>query len=755
MNFNLSIFLSLFTSFSLFAANDITLVSQQENSITLNVDLTKYSFDNSTMINGVAHTQIIAKSTYPSLLEGNPNLPHLSTSFQLPKVGTSNFIITSSTYKDYTNINMIPSKGNLKRNVNPSSIPYSKSSIYTQNSFYPQNIASLNQPFVFRSIRGQAIQITPFQYNPITKTLRVYTNIQITVNFNTTEDGFNEINNSKVLSNQINQINQRRFINYNKDKYTPVSEDGSMLIICKDDLIADMQDFVNWKIKKGIPTEIVAISSIGNNQTSIYNYVDDYYANNPGFVYLLIVGDHADVKSYNAGNAGNEVKWSDSKYGLLVGNNDWYPDVFVGRFSASNSSDLSIMLDRNMEYEITPMSGDWYKKAIGLGSNEGQGIGHMGEPDWQHLRNIRTDLMNFGFTEVFEFYDGSHGGADANGDPNGAIIMPAVNEGITLFNYTGHGAQNVCVTGNFGSSHINQASNNGKYPFVISVACNNGTFTTGPCISEAWMLADKNNSPTGAISACGSSILMSWAPPMATQDEIVDILVESYANNKKFTLGGLFYNGQMEMMDTYSNSGKEVVETWVFFGDPSVKIRTADPIDLTATHSPVTFLEDSVISINNCNASDAFVVLSQNNLIIGTGMTDANGDAQISVGQMDTLSDVTVVATKYNYRPYQGSIDVIEKEDEVITPSPISVTLYPNPISLNENLTISFSSIDDADVDVYIYNLTGKLVKEVKLSNLISGINEQSISIRGLSAGVYELYTIIDSKEWVSKFVIK
>ena len=172
MNFNLSIFLSLFTSFSLFAANDITLVSQQENEITLNVDLTKYSFDNSTMIDGVAHTHIIAKSTYPSLLEGNPNLPHFSTSFQLPKTGTANYSITNSTYKDYTNINMIPSKGNLKRNVNPSSIPYNKSSVYTQNSFYPQNIASLNQPFIFRSIRGQAIQITPFQYNPVTKTLR-------------------------------------------------------------------------------------------------------------------------------------------------------------------------------------------------------------------------------------------------------------------------------------------------------------------------------------------------------------------------------------------------------------------------------------------------------------------------------------------------------------------------------------------------------------------------------------------------------
>ena len=32
------------------------------------------------------------------------------------------------------------------------------------------------------------------------------------------------------------------------------------------------------------------------------------------------------------------------------------------------------------------------------------------------------------------------------------------------------------------------------------------------------------------LAAAGSSILMSWAPPMASQDEIVDILVESYPN---------------------------------------------------------------------------------------------------------------------------------------------------------------------------------------------------------------------------------
>ena len=165
---------------------------------------------------------------------------------------------------------------------------------------------------------------------------------------NSKEIGINEISDSRVLNRAINSINERRFINYKVQKYNPGEEDGSMLIICKDGLINDMENYVNWKFTKGIPTEIVPISSIGNNQTDIYNYVKDYYTNHPDLVYLLVVGDLPDVKSYNAGSTGQEIKWSDSKYGLLAGNNDWYPDVFVGRFSASNSNDLHLILSRNM-----------------------------------------------------------------------------------------------------------------------------------------------------------------------------------------------------------------------------------------------------------------------------------------------------------------------------------------------------------------------------------------------------------------------
>ena len=94
-----------------------------------------------------------------------------------------------------------------------------------------------------------------------------------------------------------------------------------------------------------IEVEIVDIATIGNSQTNIYNYVRSYYNQNPDFLYLLLVGDHNKVASYNAGSTGgwmSEIKWSDSKYGLVSNSNDWYPDIYVGRFSPSNLNDLNI-----------------------------------------------------------------------------------------------------------------------------------------------------------------------------------------------------------------------------------------------------------------------------------------------------------------------------------------------------------------------------------------------------------------------------
>jgi len=615
-----------------------------------------------TNISGTTYSIYNVSEGTPILEAGAPDLQKVTSSVIIPDEGATALSIKSSSYTEYQNVAIAPSKGSLLRNQSPSAIPYHFGSVYQQDQFYPGKLAELTDPYILRDHRGQTIITYPFQYNPVTKVLRIYDEITVGI----AEAPGNGINNLKKkgnekLTKEFEKIYQNRFVNYSsvasQKMYTPVSEDGRMLIICHDALANTMAPFVEWKNQKGIPTEMVNTSITGMNESSLNYYIANYYATYSDLVFVLLVGDHAQVNTNDLGMTwAGETKWSDSKYGFLAGS-DHYPEIFVGRFSTDNATDLTTMVNRVLEYEKDPAAGDWMSKAVGIASDEGPG--DDGEDDWEHMRNIRTDLMNYNYTEVFEFYDGSHGGEDAAGNPSTNDVALVINDGIGLFNYCGHGDQNSCVTSNYNSNAVNSATNNGKYPFVVSVACNNGTFAMGDCMGEIWMKATNNGSPTGSIACCASTILMAWSEPMAAQDEIVDILVESYTNNIKRTIGGLFYNGEMQMLDDYptsNSSGMEVMETWLLFGDPSTVIRTAVPTAITGSHNSSVNMSATSINVAS-NTEGALVCITQNNVILGTGII-SGGSATVTYNNPSTQDDLLVTITGYNGIPYQGNVNI-------------------------------------------------------------------------------------------------
>ncbi len=726
------------------------IISNQNNSIVVDFILTDYVIDDYKVLDGDMHQKIKALDAVAILKKGHPEVLKFTTNLQMPNEGVSSVNVISTSFDTKSDINLIPSKGNLYRNINPETIPYEKAEIYQQNNSYPGSLVVDGVPYIQRDVRGQTITLFPFQYNPVLKQLRVYNKVRFEVNFNTKTSGINELDELRKSSYNklIEDSYTRRYLNYIPKKYTSLGEEGSILIITPSEYISNLSSYIEWKRQAGFEVELVDISTIGNTQLNISNYVKDYYQQNPDFLYLIIVGDHNKVCAYNCGSTGgwmSEIKWSDAKYGLVSNSNDWYPDIYVGRLSPSNLTTLNIMLQRNLEYDITPDTSSYYKRALGLGSNEGAGYGDDGEADWQHLRNIRTDLLNYGYTDVYEFYDGSHGGQDANGNPNSNMVSNAVNQGIGLFNYTGHGDLNTCITGNYNSNHINSGTNNGMYPFVISVACNNGTFTSGTCISEAWQRASNLGTPTGAIAAAGSSILMSWAPPMATQDEIVDILVESYTNNKMQTLGGLFYSGQMKMLDDYNNAdGREVIETWVFFGDPSTMIRTDIPQDLTVTH-----LSSELVGVSSLNVfsstEDAVVTLKSNGSIISKSSVQ-NGQALLQFNSIELPDTLEIVVSAYNKVPYFGQFIVKDLPNPYGTAN--ELLIGPNPVDLNGSLHLIFELESDQEVSFNIFNQLGQMVfsNVVDLDQGFYGPNYTDVSIDLRKIGITTGQYIINAK---------
>ena len=71
---------------------------------------------------------------------------------------------------------------------------------------------------------------------------------------------------------------------------------GNMLVISYGSFMETVQPLVDWKNRKGIPTEMVNVSDIGSSSSAVQSYVANYYNDN-GLTFLLLVGDIAQIPS--------------------------------------------------------------------------------------------------------------------------------------------------------------------------------------------------------------------------------------------------------------------------------------------------------------------------------------------------------------------------------------------------------------------------------------------------------------------------
>ena len=265
--------------------------------------------------------------------------------------------------------------------------------------------------------------------------------------------------------------------------------------------------------------------------------------------------------------------------------------------------------------------------------------------------------MAYNYSDVTEHYEGSQGGLDMPGDPTALQVLDDLNSGASIINYTGHGWDQGWGTSGFSNTHVDQLTNVNKLPFIWSVACVNGNFTTTTCFGEAWLRATHSGQPTGAIGIMASTINQSWNPPMSGQLEMVDILIESYSGNIKRSFGGISMNGCMKMNDDYGTGGEDMTDTWVLFGDPSLVVRTDTPAPMTVTHQAQAIIGNDNIDVQ-CNVDGALVCLSIDGVILGRGYVNS-GNVNIMFSPLTTIDPIDVVVTAYNKQTYLGTINVI------------------------------------------------------------------------------------------------
>ncbi len=533
----------------------------------------------SVRIDGESFTDIYLEGESNKKDKGAPALPDVSRSVIIPDDARMRVRVIDSSYYEIENIDIVPSKGYISRKINPADVPYTFGKAYDTDAFYPGPLAALRRPYIMRDHRGIVVTANPFQYNPVRHVLRIYTDMTIEV----ASVGRGRMNvlhrRPRKLSRAFNQLYSSHFINYDSARrYTPLDEEGEMLIIVHDAWNSNVQPLKTHKESRGIPTTIVDVGSIGNNASSIKSYIQSVYDSND-LAFVLLVGDAAEVATplvmtyYGNGAA-------DPNYSLVAGA-DNYPDLIVGRFSAQSAAQVDTQVERTIEYETLPAIGQsWFWKGVGIASDD-VGSPDDGQLDWEHIRKIRDVLLNYGYTEVNELYEGSQSppGNDDPGNPVPQDVTDCLNDGRGIINYCGHGSPTSWGTTSFSTTNVDALTNDNMLPFIISVACNNGEFNNySTCFAEAWMRATNGTEPTGAIAIYASSVSQFWAPPMEAQDEFNWLYTDANTPPSYFSFGAHCYAGSCSMMDEYTasqtqaNSGIDMFNTWHVFGDPSLSI---------------------------------------------------------------------------------------------------------------------------------------------------------------------------------------
>jgi hypothetical protein len=645
--------------------------------ISLKFTLSELNFNEVKTDYGVAYVVNTPKA--PNILElGSPDLIYLTGSIIIPERGSMDIEVIPGEFEEFFNIEIAPSKGVLTRDLNPEDVPYLKGKVYQENAFYPGELASLRDPYILRDFRGQSIDVFPVQYNPVSKTLRVYSNLTVIVK-PSGKPGVNEMQSNRQISRvdrEFSDIYKRMFLNYNKSRYPILEEEGDLLIICFDSFMDAMQPFVNWKRTIGRKTTIVPKSEAGSTSAAIKSFVVDFY-NDPenNLTHLLLVGDAPQIPAGVISGSGD----SDNFYGYITGN-DSYNELFVGRFSAETVAHVETQVQRMIEYERDITTDDaWLNIGMGIARNEGTGSGHNGENDYVHMDFIRDTLLNFTYETVYREYDGNVPGVT---NTTAAQISNGINNGVSIINFCNHGSETGWSVANYSITHVNALTNVGKLPFIWSVACVNGNFVTNFCFAEAWLRATHNGEPTGAIGTMMSTINQPWQPPMTGQDEMVGILAEGFPNNIKRTFGGTSINGSMKMLDVHGTSGKQTHDTWVLFGDPTLMVRTDIPMDMIVSHNPTLFLGSTTFTVS-CDTDDAIVAVSyeddEGEVHLLASAIVQDGSALVEFEEPITEPvDLVIAITAFNKVTYLGTVSAVPADEPYVILKSFETTVSPD-----------------------------------------------------------------------------
>ena len=392
-------------------------------------------------------------------------------------------------------------------------------------------IAVVNETFTIRGIPCAMVYINPFAYNPAENKLTVIRKLTLKVNTPVVKiPGLD----SKTFESFL------RYVLVNFDAAVePVkgrSRNDGYHIITAPSFESGLSTFVSFRQNR-FNVQMVTTSTSGTSASAIQSYLKGL---SPTPTYLLLVGDVDDIPGSPGGSNLTALY-----YGSLDGNTT--PEIFVGRFSVTSSTELSNIVDKTIYMEQN--LGKIAKRNSFLA---GEDSNYWDVAEGSHNYVIDNYLDDY---ENIKFY--CHNNTISESD-----FTAALNEGVIFNYYSAHGSNTSWGAGDFSlsGSDMKALTNETHYAFQAGFCCLCGTYSTSECFTEAAI-----RGKGGSVTSIGATISTTWTPDDNIERGIFDAIFDD--NNPQTSVGASLAAGKL----SNSSSQKTYCEVYNIMGDAAVE----------------------------------------------------------------------------------------------------------------------------------------------------------------------------------------
>ena len=587
--------------------------------------------------------------------------------------------------------------------------------LYSQSTPYPASRVSIVSQNFFRGNCIVTIAVYPILYTPAENQIAYLSDINFSLEYisdsNYQKDMYFEEKDKAILSYMIDNPND--IIQFAPINLSPagsgtksISVNAKYLVVTERKLLPAFAELLDWKRRKGLPSQAVAIEDILADSDypgdSISNIYDDagklrrflFDAYQQGVEYVLLAGANIPIRkgtshdnphmhphidciddyiiptdSYFADFDGNWNVDSDIYYGESQDAVDLISEIYIGRIMPRNEWEVKNWIRKQFIYEQNPGNGDgsYLTKGFFTQADDMQ-------KDREFLTHWLPNIFWMNYYTLFE-EEGGYNTPVTPDSPKGANVINEFNNNYGIVSFLAHGSPNrVAVatkeinSGDQGSKYFVTSFDSDYHSYMVTQETGNGLDNmTNYCHPTVFYSISCTTMPFDNYDKWGEGYRRNMGDMYTC---VAKGGGPAYLGNTRFglitassNLAGIFFDfmlknqifnlGKAEAISKSQLGGRPLLFTHNLMGCPETEIWTAIP----NSFNNVSILENGNSLLVNAGINDATICVMS---ALDNGESFYQKIDNISSFNFQNIpKPYNITITKHNYLPYILNTDNI------------------------------------------------------------------------------------------------